>query len=75
VGRWLVVNKLLEDLLEDSPEGPEERIVEVDWEKVDPTGRHRDAVAESLLPLLGEIAKDEGCEVLDLSWAVTRCKG
>ena len=49
-----------------------ERILEVDWEKVDPTGRHRDAVTEALLPLLEKIAREEGCEVLDLSSAVTR---
>jgi len=50
-----------------------ERLVKVDWDKVDPTGRLRAAVDEAMDTLLFEVAAAEGFgEDHKLSWAITQ---
>lgn len=42
------------------------------WDRIDPTGRHRDAVHETIQPIIEAVSKDMNIDPDKLSWAITR---
>jgi hypothetical protein len=47
----------------------------INWDKIDPTGRHRDAVLETMQPLLEAISEDMNIDIDRLSWTITKERG